>query len=338
MKSREWQWPLLALLIASWCTGWLWLLLALTRPLPGIISMKPGMGALELLELPIGLPYPKMLAAIFLACLLPPLLLGMLRGCWDKRGRALEAMFWPFRSRNFWVPCLSWILAGIALLTPTKDRDQVDIVIMLASLLALVALPFFCLNPSTLDAPSPSRWWRPSWPGWLALLSCAAICGVCQVLSFVLGEIIRIGSSVWVAIGLSLLDELISASALVLAIALWLNRGRWRHAQGDLRRASQRGFIGEYVWQSLFVALVASAAVVPLLVIVVEGVFVLPQYDQWLKDSAVEAPWWFDLLVGAYRRVGTLGFVLAVPFGFYFGLAQGRLMRLHGVGDQIPAR
>jgi len=300
--------------------------------------MKPGMGALELLELPSGLPYPKVLAAIFLACMLPPLLLGMLRGWWDRQGRAFEAIFWPFRSVVFWLPCLLWILGGIALLVLVRNRDYVDLAVMLVSLLALVALPFFCLNPSTLDAPCPSRWWRPAWPGWLAMLSCMAIWAVCQIMSFVIGELTGIGLGAWVAIGLSLFDELMAASAFVLGGAIWLNRGRWPHARSDLRRAAQYGFIGEYAWQSLFVALVAFAAAVPLLVIVAEGVFVLPQYDQWLKDSAVEAPWWFGVLTDTYRRTVTVGFVLAVPFGLYLGLAQGRLMRLHGVGGQISVR
>lgn len=161
---------------------------------------------------------------------------------------------------------------------------------------------------------------------------------VCQIMSFVVDELIRIGFGAWAAIGLSLFDELMTASAFILGGAIWLNRGRWLHAQGDLRRAVQRGFIGEYAWQSLFVALVAFAAAVPLLVIVVEGVFVLPQYDQWLRDSAVEAPWWFGLLADTYRRTVTLGLVLAIPFGLYLGLAQGRLMRLHAVGGQIPVR
>lgn len=299
--------------------------------------MKPGMGALELLEVPFGMPYPNMLAAILLVCMLPPLLLGMLRGWWDGQGRAFEAISWPFRSIYFWLPCWSWILGGIALLVLAEDRDEVDFAAMLVSLLALAALPFVCLNPLTLDAPSPSRWWRPSWPGWHALLSCAAIWLTCQLVSFALGEIIRIGPGARVAIGLSLFDELMSASAVPLTIAIWLNRGRWRYAQGDIQRAARRGFIGEYAWQCLFVALVAFAAAVPLLVIVAEGVFVLPQYEQWLRDSAMEAPWWFGLLAGTYRSAVVLGLVLAVPFGLYFGLAQGRLMRLHGVGGQIPA-
>lgn len=108
--------------------------------------------------------------------------------------------------------------------------------------------------------------------------------------------------------------------------------------RADLRRIARSGFIGEYAWQNLVIALVMSAAMVPLLVIAIEAIFVLPQYEQWFKDSAEETPWWFGLLVDTYRRAGTLGFILAVPLGLYFGLAQGRLMRLHGVGGQIPAR
>ncbi len=80
-----------ALLVASWCAAWIWFLLGLTRRLPGIYSFKSDLGALELLELPFGRPYSTVPVAIFLLCLMPPLLLSALRSWWDSKGRALGA-------------------------------------------------------------------------------------------------------------------------------------------------------------------------------------------------------------------------------------------------------
>ncbi len=83
--SPAWRWLAFSAGVAAWCTAWIWGLLAITRSFPGIVSGRDGMGALELLEIPTGRPYPLVLFSIFLLCLLPPLLLGM-HDCRRMRG------------------------------------------------------------------------------------------------------------------------------------------------------------------------------------------------------------------------------------------------------------
>lgn len=336
-NSHAWRSLAFALLIAGWGTGWLWFLLALTRPLPGILSFKQDLGALELLEVPTGLPYLAVLGAIFLLCLLPPLLLGAVRGWWDGEGRALEAMLWPLRSVKFWLSCLGWLVAGIAVAVLFHGRGPIELVVLVASVMALLATPFLCLNPTTLDAPSPARWWRPGWPGWVAVLMCVAAWTVCLAANFLLEQAIDISRIPWLTVSLSLLDELVSAFVLLLVMAIWLNRGRWRAIRSDFGQLRRSGFIVEYIWLNLTIAVILSALLVPAMVIALNSIFVIPQYESWAETSGVELPFGLRMQSGIARSHTMILFVAAVPVGLYLGFAQGRLVRQHGVGRENPA-
>lgn len=205
---------------------------------------------------------------------------------------------------------------------------------MAVSIMVLLTTPFLCLNPTTLDAPSLARWWWPGWPGWVAVLMCIASWTACLAVSFLLDLAIDTGPMPWLAVSLSLLDELLSAFVLVLVMAIWLNRGRWRAMQSDLRRLGRNGFIVEYIWQNLTITLVLAALLVPAMVIAVNSILVIPQYEYWAESSAAELP--FGLRTQSYIARGhtMFLFVLAVPLGLYLGFAQGRLVRQHGVGRE----
>lgn len=287
-----------------------------------------------MLEAFTGLPYATVLLAVFLASMLPPLLLSALAGWWDNRGRAMEAILWPLRSPIFWLPCLLWLTGGMTLLL-FADSQEVELVVIAVSAIALATVPFLCMNPSTLDASSTSHWWRPGWPGWRALRWCLVIWVVCAATSFVLEKLGDITSVAWLTILLSMLDELISSFALVMIVAIWLNRGRMQRAWADLVRIARNGFIGEFVWQSLLIALILVISAVPFFVAMIELVFVLPQYQQWVETTGKQLPFWLSLLSEARPEGLALLMVAAVPFGLYLGFAQGRLMRQHGVGLAI---
>lgn len=326
------QWIAFALLIAGWCVGWLWFLLALTQGMPGILTGKSDLGAFELLEFSAGRPYPQILFAVFLLCMLPPLLLGALRDWWDRHGRAREATAWPLRAPAFWSPCVLWCIGWAAVSFVLRDREGLGLAAIAVSTLVLVATPFLCLNPSTLDDTAPARWWRPGWPGLRALAACLALWAAYTLTSFAVGEAIAIGPATWMSALLSVLDELLSACFLVTAIAIWLNRGYWRAVRSDLLSIWRNGFVGEYVWQSVAIAVGLIALAFPLLVAATLAIFVIPQYEQWAHATGAQLPTGLRLLVEAYRADGPLLFVLAVPLGLYFTLVQGRLMRQHGVG------
>lgn len=322
----------IAALVASWCTGWLWLLLQATRTLPGIISFQPGIGAFELLEFPTGLPYRKVLLAIFLACMLPSLALGALRGWWDEKGRAREALVWPLREMSFWLPCIAWSIGGVMLALSVNSQDGSDLLIMAISIFVLLVSPFFCLNPSTLDAAVPTRWWRPAWPGVAAFWICLLVWLVYTLVSFIIGEAIGIISMQWLAMALWLLDVIISISVPALLIVVWLNRGKWRGIRNDFGSLRRNAFVGELFWQGLAIGVVIAVLASPLLVMAAQAVFVIPQYEQWASQSGSELPYLLKFQAGFFRANVVLLSLLAVPLGLYFLLAQGRLIRRHGVG------
>lgn len=307
--------------------------------MPGILTMKSDQGAFELLEFSTGRSYPLVLFAVLLFWTLPPLLLGALRGWWDREGRARDALAWPLRTPAFWLPCVLWCMgwAGVSFLL--HGREGLDLAAaMVVSMLVLVATPFFGLNPSTLDDAAPARWWRPAWPGLGALTMCLALWAAYALVSFVVGEVIAIGPATWTTVLLSILDELLSACFLVIAIAIWLNRGHWRAVRSDLSSIRRNGFVGEYVWQSVAIAVGLIALAFPLLVAAALAIFVIPQYEQWALSTGAQLPTDLRLLVKAYRANGIFLFVLAVPSGLYFTLVQGRLMRQHGVGKGVVTK
>jgi hypothetical protein len=341
LKLRDrgsWRWIAFALLIASWCTGWLWFLLAFTQGMPGILTWKSDLGAFELLEFLAGRPYPLVLFAVFLLCMLLPLLLGVLRGWWDRDGRAREALAWPLRAMSFWLPCFLWWTGWIAISFAFQDREGLELAAMAISMLMLIATPFLCLNPSTLDDAAPARWWRPGWPGLGALATCLALWAAYALASFAVGEVIAIGSATWLTVSLWVLDELLSACVLVVVIAIWLNRRHWRAVQSDLLGICRNGFVSEYLWQSMAIAVGLVALAFPLLVAAIQAIFVIPQYEQWTGDTGRQLPIGLRLQIEAYRSNGILLFVSGVPFGLYFTLVQGRLLRQHGVGKGIATK
>lgn len=326
------------MLIASWCAGWLWFLLAFTHGMPGILTMKSDRGAFELLEFFAGRPYPQVLFAVFLICMLLPLLLGAWRSWCDRDGRAREAMAWPLRATTFWLPCVLWCMGWTAVSFIVHDREGLDLAAMAVSMLVLVATPFLCLNPSTLDDAAPARWWQPSWPGVRALAMCLALWAAYMLISFVVEELIAVASTSWAAVLLSILDELLSACVLVIAIAAWLNRGHWRAVRSDLLSICRNGFVGEYVWQSVAIGVVFIALAFPILVSAVLAIFVIPQYEHWAGATGAQLPTGLRLLGDVYRSDGILLFVSLVPLGLYFTLVQGRLMRQHGVGKEVAVK
>ena len=300
--------------------------------MPGILTMKSDLGAFELLEFPAGRPYPQVLFAMFLFCMLPPLLLGVLRDWLDRNKRARQAMVWPLRAMAFWLPCVLWWIGWIVVPVIFPGSDGAKVAAVAISMLILIAVPFMCLNPSTLDDLAPTKWWRSGWPGWHALLLCLVVWVASMLASFVAEEVVAISTAGWLTVLLSLLDELLSACVLVLVIAIWLNRGRGQAVRSDLLRIARSGFVGEYFWQTLVMAVGAIGLGFPLLVAAMEAIFVIPQYEQWAEGAGTRLPLGLRLVVDVYRGNDALLFVLALPFALYLTLVQGRLMRQHEVG------
>lgn len=319
-----------AFLASSWCTAWLWLLLAMTRPMPGIISFKSDLGAMELLEFA-GAPYTTMLLAIFLLGLLPPLLLHALRPWCDHDGKAVEALQWPLLTAWLWLPCVLWIVVGLVLLllftTPAIAGTGGYALVLLSG----AVLPFVCLNPATLDATSPSHWWRPAWPGWTALKFCLATWLAATVSSVGLEWWADVADNVLMVL-LWVLDEIVSLIAAVAFVCFWLNRGRLQQARADLRGIANPTFIKGLLWQGLVLLYLLAVLAVPIVVVGVLLIFVIPQYEQWLQGMERPRPTWMVMLTTAARQELSLYVLTAAPLALYVGLVQARFIRQHDVG------
>ncbi len=334
-EGGSWLASALAILFAAWCTAWLWLLLEVTRDLPGVLTQQPGVGAFELLEIPTGRACSTVLFAVFLLCLLPVLLVNALRGVCDGKSCAQASLLWPLRARSFWLACLAWAVGGTGLALFAQGQRVVEWVPMLLSVLALWASPFLCANPSTLDAVAPSAWWRPAWPGTRALLICLLLWGIYLAASFVLAQLISINPGSFASSGLLLLDGLLCICVLIGSTAAWLNRGHWPRVQSDLWMIWRNGFPREFVWQGLVLAVIMLALAVPVLLNALAAIFLIPQYQQWSGVAGTPLPSLMRLQSQAYRATGTVLLVISVPVGLYALLVQARLMRQHGVGKGL---
>lgn|GEM_PF-968138 len=325
------RWLGFCLGVAAWCTGWLWLLLALTRPFPGVISDSPGVGAMDLLEVPTGRSHRTVLFGVFLLCLLVPLLLGMLRRVLDPTGRVLEALRWPLRAPGFVLACLAWIVLGAAAVMAWKS-DTAMLVGIAVMLLAWVLTPFLAWNPSTLDSAAPARWWRAAWPGWRAIGACLLLWLPYAASSIAVDVVEKVHGEAWSVLAAWLIDALVSASLLLAAMHLWLNRGSLRAAFADLARFLRSGGLAEYVWLNLLTVLLLAALLFPLLVIAVESVFVLPQYGSLAQEQGTAWPWRLQLISAVAGSTFGLVSVVSVPVALYLGLATAWLLRRHGAG------
>ena len=302
----------------------------MTRPMPGIISFKSDLGAMELLEFA-GVPYTTMLLSVFLLGLLPPLLLHALRPWCDRGGKAVEALQWPLRTVWFWLPCLLWVVAGLAVLLLFSITEIVGISSYVLVLLLGAVLPFVCLNSATLDASSPSSWWRPAWPGWTALKFGLA--------TWLAATLLSVGLEWWAEVAdnlltvlLWVLDEIVSLIAAVVFVCFWLNRGRLQQAKADLRSIANPAFIKGLLWQGLVLLYLPVLLGFPILIASMLLIYVVPQYEQFLQTMPMMQPAWMTMLTTAAEQEQSLYLLAAVPLGLYLGLVQARFIRQHGVG------
>ncbi|MFT3756269.1 MAG: hypothetical protein QM769_10060 [Pseudoxanthomonas sp.] len=291
------------------------------------------MGALELLEIPTGRPYPQVLLAIFLISLLFPMVLGMLRDVLDRDRNAVAALLWPLRSQGFLLASVVWTVAGTCWVFMVDGNSPPQWIGGAALVMAWVMTPFLSWNPATLDDEMPMRWYWPWWPGWRALLICAGLWFVSVLLGFAGDGLEAIAGSTWLKGLLWVAEEAVSACVLIVAIITWLNRGSWWLVCADGMRLARSRFVREYLWQWGAIVVMGLAIAVPALRVAVEAIFVLPQYAAW--DSATNEsllPWSMRLLSGLSDKGFVLLAVVSVPAGFYLNLACARLVWVNGVG------
>jgi hypothetical protein len=184
LRSAVW-----ALGFALWCLLWPAAIVATTWSLPGFMTLRGHDGLAEVVRMLMPLPLPLWamalgVGAIAFAAMWALLLLR--RRC-DPEGDAIAAVRWSFGSHR-----LNALVVVAVISVPLAMMGSVDdiaawigrfdvalarffvawwwLILLLLAAAAMLSMPFFLLNPDTLARERLRRWWRPYWPGVIAVV------------------------------------------------------------------------------------------------------------------------------------------------------------------------
>lgn len=327
-----------ATVFASWCSGWLWALLELTRPYPGIFTFKGDRGAYELVELPTGLPFSLVLAAFFAISLLVALVPGMARRWLDPERESWSAVRWAFGSRSLNIAVATLLLFGIVSIATNllRDRAYIGVTIMIVTGLSGMLLPFLAWNAQTLSRPALMRWWRPAWPGWFAIVATVVLQAGSVVMGWGSEAFSDAGAPSWMKLFVEMASWIVDFFLWLVMAVVWLDHGRRALLPNDLRRVVRWPVLGLLLWQDLLLLSAAIAFLVPVLLIAVLAIYVIPQYEAWAQSQGQSLSEPLRMVASVARAFSDGSsmpvFAFALAFGAYSLLAQGRLLVGQGVG------
>lgn len=329
-----------ALIFSAWCVLCVFGVFEMTRPLPGLMSLKGTGGAYEMLRWFTGQP-PWMVAIAFAvaAFLLMWLLLKLLYWL-DREGRARAALRWALSSGslNLLIVLLPVGLIAIALLLTPRLEEWVMTVIVAAVIFPLIALtPFAAFNPATLYQPQLLHWWHLKWPGWRQVMVALLLIEAIPVLTGFATDALADGRSWTVTVGIESLGSVIDILAEVLAVVNWLSFGRRGEVRSGLARISNVRFLRAYLGYTLMTGLLVLPFAVPILVHSAYFAYVAPQYDDWAQRMGAQMPWAIHVLSGTKQLQAMWAWLpLGLPATALSLLCLGRLLAEHGVGGLKP--
>lgn len=328
-----------ATLFAAWCVFWPWWLLERTRGLPGAFTGTGDRGAFEVIEWFTARPAGETLALLFAALLALCWLLLQALARLDRDGHARAAWRWALSSRSLClclslVPPLSWW--ALSRLPTHAGREAALAAVTAAMAVALLAMPFFALNPATLARARLRRWWAPMWPGVLALVVCPLLVLALPEATGVLLDDLSAGMPVWYARALALPLALVVQACVILSTAVWLARGR-----GDLLRTSARRlctwpFLRAYAGLQLIGCLALWSIAVPPLAFMAYDVFLAPQYADIARTTGHALPARIDPRPWPGEIRDALLLWITVTFATLNLLSLGRLFARFGAASVVP--
>ena len=275
---------------------------------------------------PLAWIFPLILVAWFLTSVTLAWLV-LRTGAWlDRRGRVIEALAWPLRSRTFMLASLSWVsVTAAALLVARPDLDgSAGWLLLTIGVLAGLLVPFVAWRPGLLGRPHPSPLWGLYWPGWRAVLL-GGLCVLCGML-FGLAEMwldpLLPG---WVLI---VLDEVLTAVGLVLMLLTWFNGGRFAPMAADLRRLPRGEVVRELLAFAWLVGWMAVFLGMPVLVASVHAIYVVPE----LARAGAPLTWSSNAVAWLIHEGQGISLIAVFPLNWYLALAEGRWARGHGIG------
>lgn len=319
---------------AAWCVGWVFGALEITRPQPGLMTLRGTGGAYELLPWFIGQPSGIVATALvvgaFLAAWLPLKLLHRL----DRYGEARAALRWSLSSSSLNVLIFALPATVIALglaLPPRVETWALGAAMAAVFFLPCILARFAVFDPTVLQAPRVLRWWRPRWPGWRPVIVATLLLWVVSPLAGFGAGALAIGRPWPWQLALAALALVLDSVIEISAAVIWLVRGPRQAVRDGLIRLANARFVGAYLAYVLMLGLLLMPLAVPMLVHSVHVTFVAPQYEDLAKHSGVALSWPMRML--SYRMQPVFEWIwwpLALPATVVTLLWLGRLLVRHG--------
>lgn len=335
-----------SLLMAAWCVGSLWGLLELTRPLPGVLTFEGTRGAYEMIEMTTGVSATVALSSAFVALSVVFLLGGVLFRWLDREGDVRAAIRWSFASTSFNAWTLSLAGAAVLAMWPWPEarfaafERAYATPLTLVCLPVLVLLPFALLHADRLRAPRPQHWWRPAWPGVIAVIAGVALVLLLPLFDAVIVGVLERLERPLAALVARVVTTVIESLAMLVAMVVWLGRGDEFVIGQGLRQVFRVAPLKAWFAYPLAWWWLVLPAVVPILGGAVLVLYVIPQYESWaeLHRTALPPALGFIAATGrhvqAHAGLGMLMLILAL-LGPYL-LGAGRLVVRNGVGRRAP--
>lgn len=335
-----------ALAFALWCVAWPMGIVLAGGSTPGFFSLRGSAGLRELVEAVVPLSYGMSLFALGVVAFAIMWAALRLRRWLDPEAKALASIRWALSSRS-----LNLTLAALTLLTVSLlvagDAGMlvswlmsIDIalgrflvawwwLILLIVYAVLSPLAMLCLfNPDTLARDRFERWWRPFWPGIVAMLIAVASWMLVPVLMEHVWELLPASVSAAMWIPAPVVDYPVVLACDLAAFAWWFSRRRASNARALAARLFRWPALRLYLGFDLLCGLWVLVAAVPVLLLAVFASDVGPPYESWQQDGILAMPVAYGLLMDVVREFRErewlyLGIFLA---DLYAGVALARLL------------
>lgn len=348
---REALW---SLAFALWSVAWPAAIVLAGGSTPGFLSLRGDAGLREVVEAGLPLSYNLALFAWGLLAFAAMWALLLLRRRLDPDGESRAAIRWALSSRSLNLTVIALALAAFVL-TWAGESDSVVAwlgrispgiarflvawwwLILLTTAAILSPIVLLCLlNPRTLARDRLERWWRPFWPGLIALVI-VVVCWLTMriLLRVALDAAATSVPGVWL-VALHVLEYLLLIVCDLAAFACWLSQGRMADAKAlgacFFRWSTLRVYLG---FDLLFAVLLLTLSV-PVIWLSIFTIYIGPQYEEWQRVGVVDMPMAYALLMdwGRSTDASMPGFLSALGLmDLLFACALGRLLYRRAMVD-----
>lgn len=310
---REALW---SLAFALWSVAWPAGIVLAGGSTPGFLSLHGDAGLREVVEARVPLSYGTALFTWGVFAFAVMWVLLRMQRWLDPDRQSVLAVRWALSSRSLNLTLSALVLAAFLLIWVEQSDSAVAwlghispwiarflvawwwliLLIIFAILSLLVSLCL--LNPWTLARDRLDRWWRPFWPGLIALVIAAACwLGVRMLLDIALEAIPASVPDPWFVVWHALEFVILTVSDLA-AFALWFSRGRMADAKALCSCFFRWSSLRLYLGFDLLLATFWVVSAFPVLLLYGFAIYIGPQYVSWQASGIVDMPAAYAWLIG----------------------------------------